>query len=262
LSLRRVIVVTAGLVVAGIVFGALAGVAALAISLLLSGELGSFKPEVFAIAATLGALLGAVCAPIVGWLLLRHVPLGRAFGGLAIGATLGGVAGWFLPQFAHGDGILIVAALGALCAAVLLRIRHARDARAPIASDHLALLLATLVAGEACSAGWHRPPELTPGRPLDPRQQVQVWRQGSVVRWHALAIGADSISGVVYYRPSDCDSCRVSVPRATVDSIRFGDPVAAFWKSAGIVFGAMFVFCAAYCPRPGDLAFAADPGVR
>ena len=255
LAWGRIAAVTAGLVVAGVLFGALAGAAALALSLLLTGEFGGrLLPEVFAIAAALGAMLGAVCAPIAGWLLLRHVPLGRAFGGLAIGATLGGVVGWFLPRsFASGDAILIAGAVGALCAAVLLRIMHARDARAPITRDHLALLLTVLVAGEACSAGWHRPPELTPGRPLDPRQQVQVWRQGQVVRWHALAISSDSISGVVYHRPSDCDSCRVSVPRATVDSIRFGDPVMAFWKSAGIVWGAMLAFCAVYCPRFDEL---------
>ena len=258
LAWRRVFAVTAGLVVAGAVFGALAGVAALAISLLLTGEFrGRLLPEVFAIAAVLGAILGAVCAPIIGWLLLRHVPLGRAFSGLALGATVGGVAGWFLPQFAHGDGILIVAAVGALGAAVVLRIKHAR---APVPRDPLALLLALLVAGQACSAGWHRPPDLTPGRPLDPRQQVQVWRAGTVVRWHAVAIGADSISGVVFHQPSECDSCRVAVPKATVDSIRFGDPVAGFWKSVALVLGAMAAFCYASCPR--GLSFAADDGVR
>jgi len=80
-------------------------------------------------------MLGAGCAPLAGWLLLRRVPLGRAFGGLTVGAIIGGVVGWFLPSFAHGDGILITAALGFLCAAVLMRIRHARGSSERVARD-------------------------------------------------------------------------------------------------------------------------------
>ena len=119
---------TLGLSLAGATFGAVAGVVALAISLLLSGEFRLLgEPRLYAVAATLGVMLGAVCAPLAGWLLLRYVPLGRAFGGVTIGAIVGGVLGWFLPRsFAHGDGILIAAAFGFLCAAVALRIRYAR----------------------------------------------------------------------------------------------------------------------------------------
>ena len=126
----RVLAVTLGLAAAGAVFGGVAGAVALAISLVVSRDYGHLnEPVLFAIATTLGAMLGAGCAPLAGWLLLRRVPLGRAFGGLTVGATLGGVVGWFLPRsFAHGDGILIAAALGFLGAAVVLRIRHARAA--------------------------------------------------------------------------------------------------------------------------------------
>lgn len=124
----RIVAVTFGLVVAGAVFGGIAGAVALAISLVLSQDYGHLRESrLFAVAAVIGALLGAVCAPLAGWLLLRQVPLGRAFAGLTVGATLGGVAGWFLPRsFAHGDGILITAALGFLGAAVVLRIAHSR----------------------------------------------------------------------------------------------------------------------------------------
>ncbi len=136
-SPARILAVTLGLAVAGAVFGGVAGAIALAISLVLSRDYGHLnEPVLFAVAATLGAMLGTACAPLAGWLLLRRVPLGRAFGGLTVGATLGGVAGWFLPRsFAHGDGVLIAAALGFLVAAVVLRIRHAGDA-SDLASHH------------------------------------------------------------------------------------------------------------------------------
>ena len=129
---------TLGLSLAGIVFGGLAGVVALTINLLLTDGFGLHAvAAVYAVAATLGAILGAVCAPLAGWLLLRYVPLGRAFTGLTIGAVIGGVIGWFLPRsIAHGDALLIAAALGALRAAVIMRVWHKRV----IDGDHKAIL--------------------------------------------------------------------------------------------------------------------------
>jgi len=136
-SAGRIFAVTLGLAVAGTVFGAIAGTLALGTSLVLSQQFDGFtKPLLFVVAATLGAILGAGCAPLAGWLLLRRVPLGRAFGGLTVGAIIGGVVGWFLPRsIAHGDGILITAAIGFLCAAVVLRIRHARNSSTPVTRE-------------------------------------------------------------------------------------------------------------------------------
>jgi hypothetical protein len=124
----RAVAVTIGLSVAGAAFGAVAGATALAIALLWSEGLGLFSASrILLLPALIGAVLGAVCAPLAGWLLLRHVPLGRAFGGLTLGATIGGLVGWFLPwSFDPIKQSITVAALGFLCAAVLLRIRHAR----------------------------------------------------------------------------------------------------------------------------------------
>ena len=128
---------TLGLAVAGATFGAVAGAVALGTGLVLSQDFDRLKePLLFAVAATLGAMLGAGCAPLAGWLLLRRVPLGRAFGGLTVGAIIGGVVGWFLPRsIAHGDGILITAAIGFLCAAVVLRITHARESSDLVSRD-------------------------------------------------------------------------------------------------------------------------------
>jgi hypothetical protein len=134
----RILAVTLGLSVAGAVFGAVAGAVALVISLVLTRQFDLLAdPVLYGVAGTLGAILGAVCAPLAGWLLLRYVPLGRAFAGLTIGAVVGGVIGWFLPRsIANGVALLITAALGALCAAVVLRVTHARSAgKAATAED-------------------------------------------------------------------------------------------------------------------------------
>jgi hypothetical protein len=110
----------------------------------------------------------------------------------------------------------------------------------------LAVLLAGLWFLEGCGAGWHQPAELG-AAPLKPRQQVQVWQGGSVNRWHGVQVTADSIAGIPFQRPLDCDSCRVAVPRAAVDSLRLGDPEAAFWKSIGLGLGSILAIGALAC---------------
>ena len=110
----------------------------------------------------------------------------------------------------------------------------------------LAVLLAGLCLLEGCGAGWHQPDDLG-ASPLKPRQQVQVWHGGSVDRWHGVQVTADSIAGIPFQRPLDCDSCRVAVSRATVDSLRLGDPEAAFWKSVGLGLGSILAIGALAC---------------
>jgi uncharacterized membrane protein YccC len=50
-----------------------------------------------AIGAMFGAPCGAVLLPTASWLSLRHVSFGRTLGFTIAGATLGALAGWFLP---------------------------------------------------------------------------------------------------------------------------------------------------------------------
>ena len=42
------------------------------------------------------------------------------------------------------------------------------------------------------------------------------------------------MSGIPFLKPVDCDSCRVKVERAEIDSLRIGDPVAGFWTTAAL----------------------------
>ncbi|HTY05820.1 MAG TPA: hypothetical protein VMC86_04830 [Gemmatimonadales bacterium] len=80
----------------------------------------------------------------------------------------------------------------------------------------------------ACGAGWHRTDLVVPNT-KSPRQQVEVWQGDSARRWHAVRVSDDSVSGIPFLRPIDCDSCRIAIARASVDSVRLGDPVGGFW---------------------------------
>ena len=46
----------------------------------------------------------------------------------------------------------------------------------------------------------------------EPRAQYQVWSHGSPQVLIALRTTADSLSGVPYWKPPTCDSCRVANP--------------------------------------------------
>lgn len=95
MRIRRIAAVTAGLMVAGGVFGTLAGMIVLIAWTLVLGEplmdvvadLGS----VLRLAMLFGGVLGAVLGPLAAWLLMRHVPLGLAVGGTTLGTLAGGV---------------------------------------------------------------------------------------------------------------------------------------------------------------------------
>jgi hypothetical protein len=88
----------------------------------------------------------------------------------------------------------------------------------------------------ACSAGWHRIEPVAPSS-LAERQQVQVWQGTRRIQLHAVRIDHDSVSGVPFQKPVDCDSCRISLPSSMVDSLRAGDPTSAFLKSIGLTLG-------------------------
>lgn len=99
-------------------------------------------------------------------------------------------------------------------------------------------LLALLLTG--CGAGWRSLPPLAPSE-LPPDQQVQVWSRGSARQWHGVMVTAETISGIPFVRPLSCDSCRLAIPRAEVDSLRAGSPPSGFWKTAGLLVAGTLV---------------------
>jgi hypothetical protein len=115
------------------------------------------------------------------------------------------------------------------------------------------LLILTLLQS-ACGAGWHRPEPLPSGA-LPPRQQVQVWQGGRARQWHAVRLGSDSISGVPFIASPDCDSCRVSVPRAAVDSVRLGSPTNGLWGSVALGLGAVALLAVVACAKARSCNF-------
>jgi hypothetical protein len=92
----------------------------------------------------------------------------------------------------------------------------------------------------ACGAGWRRQ-ELSPERQLPARQQVQLWLGPQARVLHAVIVGPDSVSGVPFNLPPECDSCRVTVARSTVDSMRLGNQERGALRSLGLGYVAIGV---------------------
>jgi hypothetical protein len=105
-------------------------------------------------------------------------------------------------------------------------------------SARCASIALLLLAAGCIPVGWHRT-DLT--SPFKRREQVKVWSRGNVERWHAVVFSRDSISGIPYKMPVDCDRCRRSVALTEVDSLRTASPL-GFWVlmavcATGIVYG-------------------------
>jgi hypothetical protein len=83
-----------------------------------------------------------------------------------------------------------------------------------------AVLAVSLICG---CAGWVRY-ELPSDTTFAPRQGVQVWKGATPLVLHAVSVSADSLLGVPYHKPPSCDSCRVTMRRSDVDSLRLGNP--------------------------------------
>jgi hypothetical protein len=126
-----------------------------------------------------------------------------------------------------------------------------------LAARHaIPLLLAVGMTG--CGPGWLAVPAPIPER-FEPRQVVQVWSRSHAAQLHGLVVTPDSILGVGYLAPVDCDSCRVGFLRSDVDSLRTGDPTNNFWGTAALVTVGALALIVVLCGRgsgfcPGGIA--------
>ena len=88
---------------------------------------------------------------------------------------------------------------------------------------------AVLLLAVGCSGGAWEPRRIdlpSPSEPsgvvFEPSYVVWIWSAGKVEKWHAVVITPDSVSGIPYRVALQCDSCRRSMPRAQVDSMKVG----------------------------------------
>jgi|GEM_PF-1387627 len=133
MQLKRIAAVTAGLAVAGALVGAVCGAVLLLAFILVEGPGGDPLHEfvgLVAWGAMVGAALGAVLGPLSAWLLMRHVPIGLAIGGTALGTLAGAVIGLFVNEL---GGALAFGLGGFAVAALALWIMTPRGSRAAAA---------------------------------------------------------------------------------------------------------------------------------
>lgn len=129
-SPKRILAVTAALLAVGAVCGAVLGMVILTALGIRFGDIRRvgdvWGPLAFA--AGFGAAIGAIVTPILAWIFLRRVPLGRAIAETTLGLLAGvALAMVFAPAF-----WLPAALLGFVVAAVRLFVTS-RRAQAPAA---------------------------------------------------------------------------------------------------------------------------------
>jgi hypothetical protein len=93
ISPGRTLIVLIGLIAVGMIIGSACALAMLPILIGGIPTLGDLQGPIPFVIASVGALFGAFLAPIAGFSLLRHVPLGRAILWTAVGTVIGGVVG-------------------------------------------------------------------------------------------------------------------------------------------------------------------------
>jgi hypothetical protein len=98
------------------------------------------------------------------------------------------------------------------------------------------LLTGLILVETACTVGPRRV-ELPTPQPLAPRQQLEVWRERKARTLHAVVQTRDSLSGVPVHRPPSCDSCRVTLALAEIDSVRVVSIERAALMTHGLVLG-------------------------
>lgn len=88
-----------------------------------------------------------------------------------------------------------------------------------VMTRYFAVLLLLLAAG---CVGGHRITEPGPVA-LTPNQQLLIYHHTEVLRWHAVVVTHDSITGIPYKMAINCQDCRRRMARTDVDSIRLRD---------------------------------------
>jgi hypothetical protein len=96
-------------------------------------------------------------------------------------------------------------------------------ARGPVSLGGRCAWYAVLLAATVACQRWQLDSSaLTTPQP--DRRQLEIWSQGRSTVVHGLRVQGDSVVGVPYWKPLDCDSCAVRFARGQVDSVRVQAP--------------------------------------
>jgi len=117
---------------------------------------------------------------------------------------------------------------------------------------HFRLISAVLaLCCSSCAGEWSSRP-LSALTPIATGQQVQVWHSGRAEVLHAVRLDSAHLTGIPYFKSVACDSCRVVIPRAQIDSVRVGDASDGAWKTVALLFGlgfATYIVYGVYCAK-------------
>ncbi|MEO8030843.1 MAG: hypothetical protein ABJC74_17900 [Gemmatimonadota bacterium] len=110
------------------------------------------------------------------------------------------------------------------------------------ARSRIARLAGLLMVSLAGCSGTYRV-ALPPVPPPEQGERFEIWHAGATERWRSLKVTTDSVSGLPFLRPVECEGCRVSLARSAVDSVRVYEPFAG--KSVFIIAPLGFVLLVA-----------------
>jgi hypothetical protein len=95
-----------------------------------------------------------------------------------------------------------------------MHMRHAADHMA----NRMKLVAGLLVLVVACAPSAARV-TLQPGAAMTPEQRLALWRGAQVDTLHGVQVSDSTLSGIPVWQHTTCDSCRIVLPLASVDSV-------------------------------------------
>jgi hypothetical protein len=97
-------------------------------------------------------------------------------------------------------------------------------------------VLALACLGTPGCTGWSSIPRPAPAV-FETRQELQIWTGHELITLRHVVVDADSVSGVRTDRYPRCDSCRVAVAQAEIDSFRLRPTDSNNNFGAGMIIG-------------------------
>ena len=80
-------------------------------------------------------------------------------------------------------------------------------------------LVAIVLLAAGCS-GYRGRRSIDQPTAVEARAPVWIWSGGEVMKWYAVFITRDSVSGIPYGQFEYCRSCRLTIPLTRVDSMK------------------------------------------